>query len=73
MHAGGRQAGGLASRFRAENEALLALVSDLTEHEWAMDCPDEGRSVGVVVQHIAEGHWPCPGSTDSLTMPPEPC
>ena len=56
MHAGGRQAGGLASRFRAENEALLALVSDLTEHEWAMDCPDEGRSVGVVVQHIAEGH-----------------
>lgn len=56
MREGSRQAAGLASRFRAENEALLALVADLTEREWSMDCPDEGRSIGVVVQHIAGGH-----------------
>ncbi len=56
MREGSRQAAALASRFRAENEALLTLAADLTEREWAMDCPDEGRPVGVVIQHIAEGH-----------------
>ncbi len=52
----GTQAAALATHFRAENEALIAFVLDLSEAEWAMECPDEGRSVGVVVQHIAEGH-----------------
>jgi Domain of unknown function (DUF4111) len=51
-----RRAETLASAFRAENEALIALVVGMDDREWASDCPDEGRSVGVVVGHIAEGH-----------------
>ena len=51
-----RRAEALAAAFRAENEALLALVTGMDEHDWTADCPQEGRSVGVVVGHIAEGH-----------------
>jgi uncharacterized damage-inducible protein DinB len=51
-----RRAEALASAFRAENEALLALVTAMDENDWTADCPQEGRSVGVVVGHIAEGH-----------------
>src|SRR5665811_2608371 len=46
----------LAAEFRRENEALIALVTSMDEHDWTADCPQEGRSVGVVVGHIAEGH-----------------
>jgi hypothetical protein len=56
MRDASRRAEALASAFRAENEALIALVVGMDEREWASDCPDEGRSVGVVVGHIAEGH-----------------
>jgi hypothetical protein len=51
-----RRAQALAAAFRAENEALLALVTGMEDHDWTADCPTEGRSVGVVVGHIAEGH-----------------
>jgi hypothetical protein len=51
-----RRASALATAFRAENEALIALVTGMDEHYWTADCPTEGRSVGVVVGHIAEGH-----------------
>ena len=51
-----KRAAALATAFREENEALIALVTDMDEHDWAADCPQEGRSVGVVVGHIAEGH-----------------
>jgi hypothetical protein len=51
-----RRAAALAASFRAENEALIALVTSMNEHDWTADCPKEGRSVGVVVGHIAEGH-----------------
>ncbi len=51
-----RRAEALASAFRAENKALIALVTDMNEHDWTADCPQEGRAVGVVVGHIAEGH-----------------
>jgi hypothetical protein len=51
-----RPAAALAAAFRAENEALIALVTGMDEHAWMADCPREGRSVGVVVGHIAEGH-----------------
>jgi len=51
-----RRAAALAAAFRAENEALLALVTAMDENDWTADCPQEGRSVGVVVGHIAEGH-----------------
>ena len=46
----------LAAEFRRENEALIALVTSMDEHDWTADCPQEGRSVGVVVGHIAGGH-----------------
>ena len=42
--------------FQAENEALVTLAAGMDEREWAWDCPGEGRLVGVVVGHIAEGH-----------------
>jgi hypothetical protein len=51
-----RRAEALAAAFRAESEALIALVTGMDEHDWTADCPQEGRSVGVVVGHIAEGH-----------------
>ena len=51
-----RRAQALAATFRAENEALIALVTAMDERDWTADCPAEGRSVGVVVGHIAEGH-----------------
>jgi hypothetical protein len=56
MRDASRRAEALASAFRAENQALIALVVGMDEREWASDCPDEGRSVGVMVGHIAEGH-----------------
>src|SRR5664280_3289810 len=56
MFEGSQQAATLASRFRAENAALAAFVAELSEREWAMDGPSEGRSIGVVVGHITEGH-----------------
>ena len=51
-----RRAAALAAAFRAENEALLALVTAMDENDWTADCSQEGRSVGVVVGHIAGGH-----------------
>ena len=51
-----RRAAALAASFRTENETLIALVTGMDEHDWTADCPQEGRSVGVVVGHIAEGH-----------------
>ena len=51
-----RRAAALAAAFRAENEALIALVTAMDENDWTADCPQEGRAVGVVVGHIAEGH-----------------
>ena len=56
MQVASRRAEALASEFRAENEALIALVVGMDERGWTQDCPTEGRSVGVVVGHIAQGH-----------------
>jgi hypothetical protein len=56
MEVASRRAEALAAAFRAENEALIALVSGMDQHDWTADCPQEGRSVGVVVGHVAEGH-----------------
>ena len=50
-----RRAEALAAEFRRENEALIALVTGMDEHDWTADCPREGRA-GVVVGHIAEDH-----------------
>ena len=56
MEGANRRGAALAAAFRAENEALIALVTGMDEHDWTADCSQEGRSVGVVVGHIAGGH-----------------
>jgi len=56
MEGASRRAEALAAAFRTENETLIALVSGMDQHDWTADCSQEGRSVGVVVGHIAEGH-----------------
>jgi hypothetical protein len=62
MGVAGSHAQALASEFRAESESLIALAATMDEREWTADCPTEGRSVGVVVGHIAEGHQIIGGS-----------
>ncbi len=46
----------LADRFERTNEELIAFARGLSRIQWRMLCPPEGRTVGVVVYHIAEGH-----------------
>jgi hypothetical protein len=45
MEVASRRAEALAAEFRAENEALIALVTGMHEHDWTADCPRRvGRS-----------------------------
>lgn len=46
----------LADRFEQANEELIAFARGLSETQWRTLCPREGRTVGAVVYHIAEGH-----------------
>ena len=46
----------LADRFDRANEDLIAFAQGLSRTQWRMLCPREGRTVGVVVYHVAEGH-----------------
>ncbi len=46
----------LADRFRKANEELISFSTGLSRAQWRMLCPREGRTVGVVLYHIAEGH-----------------
>ena len=43
----------LAARLEAGAAALAALASSLSETEWQMRLPRDGRKVGVVVHHVA--------------------
>jgi hypothetical protein len=43
----------LAARLEAGAEALAGVVTTLTEAEWQMRLPKDGRKVGVVVHHVA--------------------
>ena len=43
----------LAARLEAGAAALAAFASTLSEAEWQMRLPKEGRKVGVVVHHVA--------------------
>lgn len=43
----------LAARLEAGAAALAALASTLSEAEWQLHLPKDGRKVGVVVHHVA--------------------
>jgi len=43
----------LADRVAQAHRELMALVEALSETEWRAVCPNEGRTVGVLVHHVA--------------------
>ena len=43
----------LADRVAQAHRQLMALVDALSETEWRAVCPNEGRTVGVLVHHVA--------------------
>ena len=51
--AGGTRAGVLADRLEAGARALQALASSMSDTEWQMRMPHDGRKLGVIVHHVA--------------------
>ena len=49
----GRRAEALAARLEQGAEALAAYAEGLTDAEWSMAIPKDGRTVGVIVHHVA--------------------
>ena len=43
----------LASRLEQGASALASFAAGLTPHDWAIKLPHDGRSIGVVVHHVA--------------------
>ena len=52
-HAGSQRAAALADRLEQGVRALAAFASSLNDAEWQTRVPHDGRSVGVVVHHVA--------------------
>ena len=48
-----QRASALADRLEEGARRLLALASDLTDAEWTTPVLDDGRTIGVVVHHVA--------------------
>ena len=48
-----RRAKGLADRLEQGARALISLASGLTDEEWGMRVPRDGRTIGVIVHHVA--------------------
>jgi len=48
-----RQANALADRLEEGARALASFATRVTDAEWQMDVPHDGRSVGVIVHHVA--------------------
>ena len=48
-----RRAQVLADRLQQGSQALAAFVESLSDTEWHMKVPKDGRTVGVVVHHVA--------------------
>lgn len=48
-----RRSDALATRLEAGAEALARLVSGLSDTEWQMPVPNDGRTIGTVVHHVA--------------------
>ena len=48
-----RRANALADRLEQGARALIAFAAGLTDDEWRMRTPHDGRTVGVIVHHVA--------------------
>jgi hypothetical protein len=48
-----KRAEALAERIAEGHRKLIAFVETLSEADWRTYCPNEGRTVGVVVHHVA--------------------
>lgn len=51
-----RRAQELANRFTEANNALIAAIEKFSEAKWEAICENDGRSVGVLVHHLASTH-----------------
>ena len=51
---GSPRGGQCATRFEQLNDALIVAVRDCSAEQWRLPCPNDGRSVGAVAQHVAE-------------------
>ena len=49
----GRRANALADRLEQGARALITFASSLTDAEWQTRVPHDGRTVGVIVHHVA--------------------
>ncbi len=45
----------LADRLEQANDEMVAVVERASEADWQADCPNEGRTIGVTVHHLAGG------------------
>ena len=54
---GSRRAQDLARQFEDLNSEMIAFVENCSDEEWAKTCSDEGWAVGVVMHHVAQGHY----------------
>ena len=52
-----KRAIGLAERFKAFNNELIAFVKNCSDEDWCKVCPGEQWPVGVVARHIAASHY----------------
>src|SRR5688500_20258773 len=50
---GHQQATALADRLAEGARALAGFATSLTDAEWQMRVPHDGRSIGVIVHHVA--------------------
>jgi DinB family protein len=53
MGAMGQRSHALASRLEQGAEALASFAASLTDAQWQMRTPKDGRKVGVIVHHVA--------------------
>jgi len=53
----GKRATELADRFTAFNEEVIRFVTDCPDEKWSKVSPKEQWSVGVILRHIAAGHY----------------
>jgi hypothetical protein len=47
------RANALADRLEQGSRALIAFATGLTESQWTLQTPGDGRTVGVIVHHVA--------------------
>ena len=50
------RANALADRLERGADALVSLAGELTPAEWRMPLPKDGRSIGVIIHHVASSY-----------------